>query len=129
MPVTLGLDRLTRHQPVRQRLLPFLDRSRRRVRFFKSAILLLTFLSICALIAATTSGRFYVLNSASQMRDTSLRRLFGLEPDRALVEAEWALKRQRGIEQTEKVLARFYNKTTPQMRSSSSSRAWTQSTV
>jgi hypothetical protein len=116
MPVTLGLDRLTRLRPVRQRLLPFLDRSHRRVRFFKTAILFLTLLAICALVAASSSGRFYLLNSARQMRDTALRRLFGLEPDRAVVEAEWALKRQRGIEQTEKVLTRFYNKTTPQMR-------------
>jgi hypothetical protein len=116
MPVTLGLDRLIRRRPARQRLFPFLDRSRRRVRLFKTAILSLTMLAICGLVAASNSGRFYLLNSARQTRDTALRRLFGLEPDRALVEAEWALKRQRGIEQTEKVLTRFYNKTTPEMR-------------
>ena len=76
MPVTLGLDRLTRRRPVRQRLLPFLDRSRRRVRFFKTAILFLTLLAICTLVAASSSGRFYLLNSAAAMRDTALAAAF-----------------------------------------------------
>jgi hypothetical protein len=100
----------------RQNVLPFLERSERRQRWFKRTILTATALVAGILIGASPAGRYQVELWTSRARDRAMSLLFGLEPDRAQVEADWALRRRRGVEQTHQVLTRFYHRTSEPMR-------------
>jgi hypothetical protein len=75
-----------------------------------------TLLAIAALLSSLVSGRRHLLLWATQARELVLRRLVGLEPDRTLIDAEWRLRRQQGIEDTRKVLVKFYTSTSDEMR-------------
>src|SRR5262245_8153856 len=111
--------RLTRGSNARQSrqgLLPFLDQSLKRQRSFKRLILLVTLFLVLGMIGGSHSGRYHLLLGMTQTRDALTRRFFGLEPDRQQVEAEWQIRRERGIEQTRKVLTNFYKGTTEEMR-------------
>jgi hypothetical protein len=69
-----------------------------------------------ALVGFTRSGRYYLLMGASRARSELARRLIGLEPDRAQIDADWQLRRIHGIEETRKTLTDFYANTTEEMR-------------
>jgi len=99
-----------------QRNLPFLERSCRRERFFKRTIVTGTVLVVVALCGATSSGRFQIRLWAIWAHRLYARGLFGLEPDRAEIDAEWRLRRQRGIESTRANLTSYYRHTTEEMR-------------
>jgi hypothetical protein len=92
------------------------QRIKRRERLFKRLIVVATMLILAGMIAGTRVGRYYTELWAGQARDVLAQRLFGLEPDRARVEAEWQLRRQRGIEETHRSLSGFFNETTDEMR-------------
>jgi hypothetical protein len=100
----------------KQRNLPFVERSQRRDRIFKAAIGGATVLVVATLCAGTSSGRFYLQQWASQAHKLIASSLFGLRPDRAQIDAEWQLRRSRGIEATRQNLTRFYQNTTEPMR-------------
>ena len=100
----------------RQQMLPFLERSTRRQRGFKRIILVATLLVLGSIIGVSQSARYHLLLAADQTRDALVRGLFGLEPDRTRVEAQWRVRRQHGIEETHKSLAGFYNATTKEVR-------------
>ncbi len=67
-----------------------------------------TLLAIAGLLAAFPLGRFRLLMKAKEARDAVIRRVVGLEPDRAAIDADWAAKRALGVAQTRRVLTDFY---------------------
>jgi hypothetical protein len=101
---------------LKQRTLPFIERSRRRQRFLKSVIVAITALVVAALCGGSAAGRFYLVLWASQAREVLARSLFGLEPDRDQIDAEWRLRRHRSIEATRANLTNFYRQTSDEMR-------------
>ena len=111
-----------------QRSLPFIERSRRRERFFKRMIVTVTVLVVAALCGASSSGRFHLFLWAIRARELFAHGLFGFKPDRAQINAEWRLRRQRGIEATRENLTSYYRDTTEEMRSCSGSSAWIRNT-
>ena len=68
------------------------------------------------MVAASPAARYHLHLGALQAPVVLARGLFGLEPERAEIEAEWRLRRQRGIDQTLKNLTRFYGETTEENR-------------
>lgn len=77
-------------------------------RRFKRLIMGATLLVIVGLFAAFPLARFRIYMKAKEARDAVVRRVVGLLPDRAAIDADWVEKRKRGIVQTRKVLADFY---------------------
>jgi len=96
--------------------LPFIERRQRRERSFKRMIVTVTVLVVAALCSATSSSRFHLFLWASRARELVARGLFGFEPYRAQIDAEWRMRRQRGVEATHQRLASFYRDTTEEMR-------------
>jgi hypothetical protein len=96
--------------------LPFIERVQRRERFFKRMIVTVTVLVVAGLCGATSTGRFHLFLWTSRARELCLRGLFGLEPDRAQIDAEWRVRRQRSIESTHTNLTNFCRGTTEEMR-------------
>ena len=72
----------------------------RRQRVFKRVILGATLVVLASMIGVSQSARYRLLLGAGQTRDVLARRLFGLEPDRTEVEAQWRVRRQHGIAET-----------------------------
>ena len=101
--------------PVAQRLLPFLERTARWERRFKRGILAATVLATAALLGGTTRGRYAVAWATSKARAEAWRQI-GLEPPREEVDAQWRVRRRKGVAQTLEVLERFYRGTSPAMR-------------
>ena len=60
------------------------------------------------MLGASSSARHYLALRRRLVRELATRRLWGLEPERAMVEADWRLRRQRGIELTSASLASFF---------------------
>jgi hypothetical protein len=96
--------------------LPFLVRRERRERGYKRIITCATLLTVVVLVLAVPAGRYHLLLLGSRARAELARRLVGLAPDRAQIEAEWSLRRQRSTEETKKRLTSFYEGTTEEMR-------------
>ncbi|MFO0890269.1 MAG: SGNH/GDSL hydrolase family protein [Isosphaeraceae bacterium] len=65
---------------------------------------------------ASPTGRREAQLWAIRAREAFNRTAFGLEPDRSQIEAEWAIRRQRGIEEVRRSLTAFYNGTGEEMR-------------
>ncbi|HWE39454.1 MAG TPA: SGNH/GDSL hydrolase family protein [Isosphaeraceae bacterium] len=84
-------------------------------RLFKTGIIVATALIAAAVVAAVPAGRRRALDVAAKAR-RSAEAAIGLEPDRAVVAAEWARKRRIGVVQARVNLTNFYNKTTPEIR-------------
>ncbi len=103
-------------RPLQQRNLPFIERSRGRERLFKRTIVTVTTLVVAGLCGGTSSGRFHLRLWATQARKILARGLLGLEPDRVQIDAEWRLRRERGVEATRQSLTTYYRDTTEQMR-------------
>jgi hypothetical protein len=95
---------------------PVPERGKRRERLFKRLIVLVTLFVLAGMIAASRAGRYYAVLWSGQARDALAQRVFGLEPDRTRVDAEWQLRRQRGIEETQRSLSNFFRETTEEMR-------------
>jgi hypothetical protein len=108
--------RPTRPARWRQRLLPALERSRRRDRLFKVAILAVTIACVAGLIGGSTVGRYSTLRLANHII-RGVKGLIGFPPDREDVEIAWRLKRAEGIEQTSRRYRHFFEVTAqPQWR-------------
>jgi len=111
-----------RHDPARQAGrwiqlgLPFVERTAQRERRFKRVILLSTGSVVAALIFASPTARDFLNLGMIRVREAAATRLIGLPPERSAVEAEWALRRRRGIEATRRNLEHFYRSTTDEMR-------------
>src|SRR5271166_1609538 len=92
----LRLFRLKRVVPLRQGTFSFVERSRRRERWFKLSIVATTLVVVAALIAAAPRGRYLVVSLADRSRQLAWQAV-GVPPDRSEIDAEWARYRQRGI--------------------------------
>jgi hypothetical protein len=88
-----------------------LARSRRRRRRFKGAIVAATLLACAAMVAGSRAGRRQTILWAMEARDALASKLVGLEPDRKRIEAGWAIRRERGIDEVRRSLTAFYNRT------------------
>ncbi len=88
--------RLKRVVPLRQGTFSFVERSRRRERWFKLAIVATTLVVVAALIAAAPRGRYLVVSLADRTRRLAWQAV-GVPPDRSEIDAEWARYRQQGI--------------------------------
>lgn len=97
----------------RQRLLPFLERRRRRERAFRRAILVVTLIAMAGLLAALAPGRSAVRERVREGRWAVLRRV-GLEPDRAEVDAYWRDRRDRREAVTRTKYQTLFTKLTPE---------------
>ena len=72
MPVAARLQKQTNSA--------LIERTRRRERLFKTAIITVTVLAAAALYGGTSVGRFYVVLWTSRAREVLTRGLFGIEP-------------------------------------------------
>jgi hypothetical protein len=61
-------------------------------------------------------GRHQANLRSRQLVDALARMLFGLAPDRSRIEAEWSLRRHRGIDEARRNLTAFYHGTSPEMQ-------------
>jgi hypothetical protein len=92
---------------LRQRLLPALERGRRRERRFKAAIVLLTVLAACGLMVGTPIGRFSSRALTRRLK-WATQKAIGIEPSRAEIDAGMRDRRERGIEETRKTYRAFF---------------------
>jgi hypothetical protein len=108
--------------PIQQRVLPFLERSRRRVRAIKRGIVITTLLVVATMIAAAPKGRYLVRQSgylfataADKSRQLAWRAV-GVPPDRSETDREWARYRQKGIVDTRAEFQKVYAEIDPLLR-------------
>jgi hypothetical protein len=100
----------------RQRVFPFLERSDRRRRLFRWMILAFTAALMAAMVGLSPAGRYQVRTWADRARDAVVHRLLGWPIGRDRIEAEWQVRRRRGVDQTYQSLAGFYRRTSDPMR-------------
>ncbi|MGO9465719.1 MAG: SGNH/GDSL hydrolase family protein [Isosphaeraceae bacterium] len=101
------LFRMKRSSAERQRLFPFLDRSRRRDRWFKRTILVVTGLVISALLLVLPKGRYVVASLASEARQAALATI-GVPLPRSEVDGRWRRSRLQGIEESRRAHQAMY---------------------
>jgi hypothetical protein len=102
------LFRLRRAHAGRQRVFPFLERSRRRQRRFKQVIVLATILVIAGVLAALPRGRYLTTSLADKARQLA-HWCLGSPPDRRDVDDEWRRFRLQGVEDTRKEFRGVYS--------------------
>jgi lysophospholipase L1-like esterase len=106
---------LTRRTGPRQARFAFEERRERRDRWFKRAIALGTAVVIVGTIAGTRAGRYLVGRGEFEVR-AAAERWIGLPPDRAAIDADWKLRRERDVEQTRRVYREVYAEASPEVR-------------
>ncbi|MGA9926023.1 MAG: SGNH/GDSL hydrolase family protein [Isosphaeraceae bacterium] len=111
----LRLFRLKRVVPLRQGTFSFVERSRRRERWFKLSIVATTLVVVAALIAAAPRGRYLVVSLADRSRQLAWQAV-GVPPDRSEIDAEWARYRQQGIVDTRREFQNVYAEIDPPLR-------------
>jgi hypothetical protein len=109
------LCRLKKIEALRQGTFPFVDRSRRLVRWFKGAIVVTTVLVVAGLIAAAPRGRYLVVSLADRSRQLAWQAV-GVPPDRSEIDAERARYRQQGIVDTLAEFQKVYAEIDPPLR-------------
>jgi hypothetical protein len=109
------LFRLKRVVPLRQGIFFFVERSRRRKRWFKLSIVATTLVVVAALIAAAPRGRYLVVSLADRSRQLAWQAV-GVPPDRSEIDAEWARYRQQGIVDTLREFQNVYAEIDPPLR-------------
>src|SRR5271166_6320386 len=109
------LFRLKRVVPLRQGTFFFVERSRRRERWFKLSIVSTTLVVVAALIAAAPRGRYLVVSLADRSRQLAWQAV-GVPPDRSEIDAEWARYRQQGIVDTLREFQNVYAEIDPPLR-------------
>jgi hypothetical protein len=83
----------------RQRLLAFLDRARRRDRWFKRTILVVTGIVIATLVAVLPRGRYVAASLASGARQATLATI-GVPLPRSELDDRWRRFRTQGIQES-----------------------------
>ncbi len=111
-------------QPVllQQQVLPFLERSRRRVRAIKRGIVVVTVLVVIGLLAAAPKGR-YLVTESGYLLVTAVDRsrqlawwAVGVPPERSKIDREWARYRAKGIQETRAEFEKVYAEIEPPLR-------------
>jgi hypothetical protein len=100
----------------RQKLFDFEGPRKRRERQFKRAIFCGTTVLMAGMLAAAPMARTRIGHWIEETRQAAARSLVGLEPTREEIETLRKSTRGMTIEATRRSLARFYDKTTPEMR-------------
>jgi lysophospholipase L1-like esterase len=107
------LRRLLRRRALfRQPAFAFIERSMRRERLFKRAILLTTCLVIFLILKAVPWGRYLADSIVTSAREAS-RGALGYQRDRSAIEESWRNFRRLGIEQTRPRVERFFADSEP----------------
>jgi hypothetical protein len=101
-------QRATFHQQV----LPFLDRSERRQRRFKLAIVVTTFFLIAGLTASFPSGRALASAFTTKLRQLTMRAM-GIPPSREDIDRDWHRFRLESIEKTSRGFHRDFGENSP----------------
>jgi hypothetical protein len=109
------LFRRKRMVPLRQGAFCFIERSLRRERWFKLAIIASTLVVVATLIAAAPRGRYLVVSLADKSRQLAWHAV-GVPPDRSEIDAEWARYRQQGIVDTLREFQKVYAEIDPPLR-------------
>lgn len=109
--------RLTRprSKPRRGPVFPFLERSRRRVRGFKLAIVAVTILTLAGIVGASSRGRYLAVSLADQSRQLA-RGAIGITPSREEIDAQWRRHRLQGIEETTREFHKVYGELDPALK-------------
>jgi hypothetical protein len=107
--------RKSRKAVARQRQFPFRDRMERLDRWFRRAVVGLTFLAIVGLVAGSATGRYLVRRAVAQARWAVIGTV-GLKPSRAEIEADWRLKREQAIKQTGATYREIFADATPERK-------------
>jgi hypothetical protein len=90
----------------------FVDRGRRRDRWFKVMIAVGTLGLTALLLSTTTTGRYVAYWMTSRGKRLTLRAI-GIEPDRADIDADWRRKRLYDIEQSRATIAATFGEYGP----------------
>jgi hypothetical protein len=98
-----------------QRRFGFVERAERLERRLKRAIVALTVLCLGAMVAGTPAGRYAVRRLASAGRLAATEAV-GLPPSRAEVDADWRIRRERGVVQTRAVYNQVYADASPALK-------------
>lgn len=107
-----------RHPPrvqLHQRRFTFVERAERLERRLKRTIVALTILCLGAMMAGTPTGRYAVRRMASAGRLAATEAL-GLSPSRAEIDADWQVRRERGVVQTQTVYRQVYADSSPALK-------------
>jgi hypothetical protein len=104
-----GTARLHQHE------FPFLDRARRRTRWFKRLIVILTAATAFLLVSASPQARYHVGRLASRL-PMMARTAIGGVASRAEIEADWRRHRQHGIDETRRQFREVYRGLNPPLR-------------
>src|ERR1700716_3020729 len=96
-----------RSSGARQGLFDFIDRSRRRQRAFKLAILGLTSLAIVLVLGLLPKGRYVVAAAHSTVRQAA-RGVVGLRTPREEIDENWRRFRLDGIAESKKALVQVF---------------------
>ncbi len=111
----MGRWEITGRRHPRQKRFAFEERRERHERWFKQGIILGTALLVGGAIAETKEGQYLVGRGAYEVR-TAVERSIGLPQDRAEVEADWKLRRERSLELARRNLSQAYAMVTPEAR-------------
>ncbi len=112
----ISLPRLRRsHAAARQLVLPFAARSRDRQKWFRRWIVAGTAVVVAAILASSPWGRYGAAVTVWGARQI-VRRFFGLPRPREEVDEAWRRRRELGIEETRRGLARVYAEADPPIR-------------
>jgi len=98
-----------------QETFSFEEKSRRRERWFKLAIVATTLVVVATLIAAAPRGRYLVVSLADTSRRLA-RQAIGVPPNRTEIDAEWARYRQQGIVDTLREFQKVYAEIDPPLQ-------------
>ena len=102
-------------KPARQRSFEFLDRSRRRQRWFKLGILATTGLAIALLFGFVPKGR-YIAASARVLATQTARSVFGIPTPRAEIDEGWRRFRLQGVADAERAMPKFFESISPEFQ-------------
>ncbi len=106
---------VTRKRQPRQERFAFEVQLDRHERWFKRAIVLGTALVIVGTLMGTGAGRYLVGRVAFEVH-AAAGRWIGLPQDRAVIEADWKLRRERDVEQTRGTFREVYAEASPAAR-------------
>ena len=95
-------------RPGRQRCFEFVDRSRRRERWFKLAILAATCLVVALILGFVRRGR-YVAATVSAAANQTLRSALGIPTPREEIDEKWKRFRLQGIADSRRALPEIYD--------------------
>src|SRR5262249_53071011 len=91
---------------------PFMERSGRRVRWFKRLIILVTSLLIVEILWTSPWGHYGAATAAAEARE-AVRHVLGLPKPRSEIDEAWRQYRELGIETSRRALDRVFDEADP----------------